>query len=39
MKITQEVRDFAAKKKEVEQGMEEKSKEFLEKGGKIYVAT
>jgi phosphomethylpyrimidine synthase len=31
MKITQEVREFA------ERGMEEKSREFLEKGGEVYV--
>lgn len=37
MKITREVRDYAAKKKEIEEGMEEKSKEFLKKGGEIYV--
>lgn len=37
MKITQEVRDFAAKKKEIEDGMAEKSKEFVEMGGKIYL--
>jgi phosphomethylpyrimidine synthase len=37
MKITQEVRDFAAKKKEIEDGMAEKSKEFLEKGSKVYL--
>jgi phosphomethylpyrimidine synthase len=30
MKISQEVRDYAA------QGMEEKSREFREKGGEIY---
>jgi phosphomethylpyrimidine synthase len=33
MKITQEVRDYA------EKGMAEKSKEFVEKGSEIYVAT
>ncbi|MGZ3528348.1 MAG: phosphomethylpyrimidine synthase ThiC [Vulcanimicrobiaceae bacterium] len=33
MKITQEVREFA------ERGMEEKSKEFLEKGAEVYVST
>ena len=41
MKITQDVRDYAAKKELAEEealakGMEEKSKEFLEKGAKIY---
>ncbi len=35
MKITQDIRDYAASK-EAEQGMEEKSKEFLETGGEIY---
>lgn len=38
MKITQEVRDYAAKKKEIEEGMAAKSKEFKEHGGKVYVA-
>jgi len=33
MKITQEVREYA------EAGMAEKSREFLEKGGEVYVAT
>ncbi|HEY8315021.1 MAG TPA: phosphomethylpyrimidine synthase ThiC [Candidatus Baltobacteraceae bacterium] len=33
MKITQEVREFA------QRGMEEKSKEFLEKGAEVYVAS
>lgn len=43
MKITQEVRNFAAKKdkvqsqKHIEEGMKEKSKEFLEKGGEVYL--
>ncbi|CAG2138549.1 Phosphomethylpyrimidine synthase [Cupriavidus yeoncheonensis] len=37
MKITQEVRDYAASlPKEAQQGMEEKSIEFLKKGSKIY---
>ena len=37
MKISQEVRDYAAKKREVEEGMQEKSKEFKEKGGEVYL--
>lgn len=37
MKISQEVRDFAAEKKAIEAGMEEKSKEFLEQGGEVYL--
>ena len=44
MKITQDVRDYAAKKELDEadalvKGMQEKSKEFLDKGGKIYHKT
>jgi phosphomethylpyrimidine synthase len=31
MQITQNVRDYAAK------GMQEKSQEFIEKGGQVYV--
>ncbi len=42
MKISQEVRDFAAVHEikdgqVIKKGMEEKSKEFLEKGGEVYV--
>ena len=42
MKITQEVRDFAAKQKlneqnALEEGMMEKSKEFTDKGGEVYL--
>ncbi len=42
MKITQDVREYAAQKgleesDAVQAGMEEKAKEFAEKGGKIYV--
>jgi phosphomethylpyrimidine synthase len=33
MKISQDVRDYAA----AEQGMREKSEEFLAKGGDIYI--
>ncbi len=41
MKITQEVRDYAASlgvgaEKAIETGLEEKSREFVEKGGEIY---
>jgi phosphomethylpyrimidine synthase len=41
MKITQDVRDYAAKKEldeaeAIAKGMEEKSKEFLEKGAEVY---
>ena len=42
MKITQEVREYAKEKKindiknAIQTGMKEKSKEFLEKGTKIY---
>jgi phosphomethylpyrimidine synthase len=37
MKITQDVRDYAAKLEEAEVGMEEKSREFREAGGEIYM--
>ena len=42
MKITQEVRDYAAKKeleeqKAIAEGMKEKSKEFVEKGSEVYL--
>ncbi len=37
MKLTQDVRDFAAAEEEVERGMAEKSKEFREKGGQVYL--
>ncbi|MFY7671408.1 phosphomethylpyrimidine synthase ThiC [Tenacibaculum sp. MEBiC06402] len=42
MKITQEVRDYAAKKeleegKALEEGMKEKSEEFKEKGSEVYL--
>jgi len=42
MKISQEVRDFAAKKDldenaALEEGMKEKSKEFTEKGSEVYL--
>jgi phosphomethylpyrimidine synthase len=38
MKITQDVRDYAAKKEEAERGMEEMSTKFREGGGEIDVA-
>jgi phosphomethylpyrimidine synthase len=38
MKITQDVREYAAKQKEIVAGMAEKSAEFREKGGEVYVA-
>ncbi|MCI0465858.1 MAG: hypothetical protein L0Y57_02455 [Beijerinckiaceae bacterium] len=37
MKITQDLREEAAAIAEREKGMAEKSAEFLEKGGKLYV--
>jgi phosphomethylpyrimidine synthase len=37
MKITQDVREYAAKQKEIEAGMAEKSAEFREKGGEVYL--
>ena len=37
MKITQEVRDYAAQKEAQEKGMLEKSAEFMAGGGEIYV--
>jgi phosphomethylpyrimidine synthase len=36
MKITQDIRDYAAEEELREKGMEEKSKEFIEKGTEIY---
>ncbi|MDX2083521.1 MAG: phosphomethylpyrimidine synthase ThiC, partial [Rickettsiales bacterium] len=36
MKITQDVRDYAAKQKEAEKGMEEMSEKFKEMGGEVY---
>ena len=36
MKITQEVRDYAAAQKTAQQGMQEKAVEFVQQGGKIY---
>ncbi len=37
MKITQDVRDYAAKQKEAESGMEEMSEKFKELGGEVYL--
>ena len=37
MKITQDVRDYAAQQKEIEAGMQEKSAEFRQRGGEVYV--
>jgi phosphomethylpyrimidine synthase len=37
MKITQDVRDYAAKLEAAEAGMAEKSAEFREKGGEVYL--
>ena len=37
MKITQDVRDYAEQKAELEKGMQEKSMEFKEKGSEIYL--
>ncbi len=37
MKITQDVRDYAAQLDERQEGMREKSAEFRRKGGEIYV--
>jgi phosphomethylpyrimidine synthase len=37
MKITQDVRDYAAKQAAAEAGMAEKSVEFREKGGEVYL--
>jgi len=37
MKITQDVRDYAAKQKEAEKGMEKMSEKFKELGGQVYL--
>jgi phosphomethylpyrimidine synthase len=37
MKITQDVRDYAAKQAEAEVGMAQKSAEFRERGGEVYL--
>jgi phosphomethylpyrimidine synthase len=37
MKITQDVRDYAAKQAEIEAGMQEKSAEFRERGSEVYL--
>jgi len=36
MKISQDVREYAKEKEEIEKGMEEKSKEFIDGGAEIY---
>lgn len=38
MKITQDVREYAARQAEAETGMAEKSAEFRERGSEIYLA-
>ena len=37
MKITQDVRDYAAKLEEAEAGMQQKSAEFRERGSEVYL--
>jgi phosphomethylpyrimidine synthase len=37
MKITQDVRDYAAKQAEAEAGMAQKSAEFRQRGGEVYL--
>ena len=37
MKITQDVREYAARQAEAEAGMAEKSAEFRERGGEVYL--
>ena len=37
MKISQEVRDYANNESEMQKGMEEKAKEFVESGSEIYL--
>jgi phosphomethylpyrimidine synthase len=37
MKITQDVRDYAAQQKAIEAGMADKSAEFRERGGGVYL--
>ena len=37
MRPTQDVRDYAAKQKEIEAGMADKSAEFRERGGEVYL--
>jgi phosphomethylpyrimidine synthase len=37
MKITQDVREYAAKQKEMEAGMAGKSAEFRERGAEVYL--
>jgi len=37
MKITQDVREYAARQAEAEAGMADKSAEFRERGGEVYL--
>ena len=37
MKITQDVRDYAAQQAEIAAGMQQKSEEFRERGGEVYL--
>jgi phosphomethylpyrimidine synthase len=37
MKITQDVRDYAAQQAAAEAGMQQKSAEFRERGGEVYL--
>jgi phosphomethylpyrimidine synthase len=37
MKIAQDMRDYAAKQKEIEAGMADKSAEFRERGAEVYL--
>ena len=39
MKITQDVRDYAARQQEIAAGMQEKSAEFRQRGGEVYPRT
>ena len=39
MKISQDVRDYAKKEREANQGMDEMSKKFKELGGEVYIKT
>ena len=38
MKLTQDVRDFAEEQQRAEQGMQDKAREFRDKGGELYAA-
>jgi len=37
MKITEDVRKYAAEQEALQSGMEEESREFVEKGGELYA--